>query len=69
MPEELWMEVGDIVQEALIKTIPKEKRLSGGTSSKETACQCGDVGDVGLIPKPTSSAGEGNGTHSSILAW
>ena len=26
MPEELWMEVHDIVQEAGIKTIPKRKK-------------------------------------------
>ena len=26
MPEELWMEVHKIVQEAVIKTIPKEKK-------------------------------------------
>ena len=26
VPEELWMEVCDIVQEAVIKTIPKEKK-------------------------------------------
>ena len=26
MPEELWMEAHDIVQEALIKTIPKKKK-------------------------------------------
>ena len=26
MPEELWTEVHDIVQEAVIKTIPKEKK-------------------------------------------
>ena len=26
VPEELWMEVGDAVQEAVIKTIPKEKK-------------------------------------------
>ena len=37
MPEELWMEVRDIVQEAEIKTMPKEKKckkaqwLSGET--------------------------------------
>ena len=37
VPEELWMEVCDIVQEAVIKTIPMEKkckkakRLSGET--------------------------------------
>ena len=27
MPEELWMEVCDIVQEAVIKTIPKKKKF------------------------------------------
>ena len=26
MPEELWTEVHDIVQEAVVKTIPKEKK-------------------------------------------
>ena len=26
MPEELWMEVRDIVQEVVIKTIPKKKK-------------------------------------------
>ena len=26
VPEELWMEINDIVQEAVIKTIPKEKK-------------------------------------------
>jgi len=26
LPEELWMEVGDIVQEAVIKTILKKKK-------------------------------------------
>ena len=26
VPEELWMEVGNIVQEALTKTIPKKKK-------------------------------------------
>ena len=37
MPEELWMEVHDVAQEAVIKTIPKKKKckntkwLSGGS--------------------------------------
>ena len=26
MPEELWAEVHDIIQEAVIKTVPKEKK-------------------------------------------
>ena len=27
VPDELWMEVGDVVQEAVIKTIPKKKKF------------------------------------------
>ena len=30
VPEELWMEVRDIVQEAVIKTIPKGKKMQKG---------------------------------------
>ena len=30
MPEELWMEVRDMVQEAVIKTIPKGKKMQKG---------------------------------------
>ena len=30
MPEELWMEICDIVQGAVIKTIPKEKKMQKG---------------------------------------
>ena len=36
MPEELWVEVGDIVQEALIKTIiPKEKKCKRHKMAEE----------------------------------
>ena len=31
VPEELWMEVCDIVQEAVIKTIPKKKKCNKAT--------------------------------------
>ena len=34
MPEELWMEVCDIVQEAGIKTIPKENKCFFGFLAK-----------------------------------
>ena len=30
VPEELWMEVHDIVQEAVIKIIPKKKEMKKG---------------------------------------
>ena len=30
VPEDLWTEVRDTVQEAVIKTIPKEKKMQKG---------------------------------------
>ena len=39
MPEELQMEVHDIVQEALIKTIPKKKKCKKAKGLSEEALQ------------------------------
>ena len=39
MPEELWTEVHDIVQEAVIKTIPKEKQYKKAKWLSEEALQ------------------------------
>ena len=39
MPEELWMEVRDIVQEAVIKTIPKKKKCRKEQWLSEEALQ------------------------------
>ena len=39
VPEELWTEVGDIVQEAVIKTIPKEKKCKKAKWLSEEALQ------------------------------
>ena len=39
VPDELWMEVGDIVQEALIKTITKEKKCKKAKWLSEEALQ------------------------------
>ena len=39
MPEELWMEVHDIVQEAVIKTIPKKKKCKQTERLSEKALQ------------------------------
>ena len=38
-PEELWMEVYDIVQEAVIKTIPKKKKCKKAKWLSEEALQ------------------------------
>ena len=38
-PEELWMEVHDIVQEAVIKTIPKKKKCKKAKWLSEEALQ------------------------------
>ena len=39
VPEELWMEVWDIVQEAVIKTIPKKKKCRKAKWLSEEALQ------------------------------
>ena len=39
MPEELWMEVRDIVQETGIETIPMEKKLKKAKQFSEEALQ------------------------------
>ena len=39
MPEELWTEVHDIVQEMIIKTIPKEKECKNAKWLCEEALQ------------------------------
>ena len=39
MPEELWTEVRDIVQEAVIKTIPKQKKCRKAKWLSEEALQ------------------------------
>ena len=39
MPEELWTEVHDIVQEAVIKTIPKKKKCKNTKRFSEEALQ------------------------------
>ena len=39
MPEELWMEVQNIVQKAVIKTIPKKKKCKKAKWFSEEALQ------------------------------
>ena len=39
MPEEIWTEVCDIVQEAVIKTIPKKKKCKKAKLLSEEALQ------------------------------
>ena len=39
VPEELWTEVGDIIQEAVIKTIPKKKKCKKAKWLSEEALQ------------------------------
>ena len=41
--------------------------ITGGSNGNESACNAG--GDAGPIPVLGKSPGEGNATHSSILAW
>ena len=40
----------------------------GGANGKEPPANAGDIKDMGLSPELGRSPGEGNATHSSILA-
>ena len=42
MPKQLWTEVCDIVQEAVIKTIPKKKKYKKAKWLSEEALQIAD---------------------------
>ena len=42
VPEELWAEVCDIVQEAVIRTIPKKKKCKRAKWLSEEALQIGE---------------------------
>ena len=44
VPEELWMEVHDIVQEAVIKTIPKKKKCKKAKWLSEESLQIAEKG-------------------------
>ena len=46
VPEELWMEVRDIVQEAVIKTIPKKKKCKKAKWLSEEALKIAEKGEA-----------------------
>ena len=46
MPEKLWIEVHDIVQEAVIKTIPKKKKCKKAKWLLEEALQIAEKRDA-----------------------
>ena len=62
MPEELWTEVCDIVQEAVIKTIPKKKKCKKAKCLSEEALQIAEktreVKDKGEKERYTHLNGE-----------
>ena len=52
MPDELWMEVRDIVQETGIKTIPKKKKC------KQAKCLSGEALQIAMKRREAKSKGE-----------
>ena len=52
VPEELWTEIHDIVQEAVIKTIPKKKKCKKAKWLSEEALQ------IAMKRRETKSKGE-----------
>ena len=59
MPEELWTEVPDIVQEAMIKTIPKKKKCKKAKWLSEEALQ--------IAMKRREAKGKGEKERSAYL--
>ena len=55
MPEDLWMKVHDIVQEAVTKTIPKEKKCKKAKWLSEEALQ--------IVEKRREAKGKGKFIH------
>ena len=43
-----------------------DQGFPGGSDGRESACNAGDLGSIPALGRPP---GEGNGTHSSVLAW
>ena len=58
-----------IFRNNLIRERNRKYLIPRSLSGKESACNAGDTGDVGLIPGLGRSPGGGNATHFSILAW
>ena len=52
VPEELWMEVPDIVQEAMIKTIPQKKKC------KKAKWLSGEALQIAMKRRETKRKGE-----------
>ena len=55
-PDELWMEVRDIVQETGIKTIPKKKKC------KKAKWLCEEAMQIAVKRREANSKGEQEGT-------
>ena len=73
MPEELWTEVCDNVQEAVIKTIPKKKKCKKAKWLSEEALQIAvnrrEVKGKGEKERYTHLTEKAMAPHSSTLAW
>ena len=59
MPEELWTQVRDIVQEAVTKTIPKKKKRKKAKRLSEEALQIAEKRREGI----------GNGEEERYSHW
>ena len=55
-----------LLVEYRVGCVHSDSGFPGGSDDKESAC---NAEDLGFIPRSGRSPGEGNGTHSSILAW
>ena len=70
VPDELWTEVRDIVQETGTETIPKKKKCKKAKWLSEEALQIDNVSHVQLFSAPWTVACQAPGTSQTrILEW
>ena len=73
MPDELWTEVCDIVQETGVKTIPKKKKFKKSKWLSEEvlkiAVKIREVRSKGEKERYTHLTEKAMAPHSSTLAW
>ena len=66
MPEELWMEVCDTIQEAVIKTIPKKEKCKKAKWLPEEALQIAEKKLLGKEGEAKGKGGKERYTHLNV---
>ena len=61
--------MGSYLEPTILSKYVRQWCFAGGSDGKESACNAGDTGGSGLIPRSGKSPEEEMATHCSILPW